>query len=62
MDIYKYIRSKDVREYNEKIGHKFNTLESCFLVWRNPDITLNEKHEAWRQICLEMPIWKLIKG
>lgn len=55
MNIYKYIRSKDVREYNEKIGHKFNTLESCFLVWRNPDITLNEKHEAWRQICLEMP-------
>lgn len=55
MNIYKYIRSKDVREYNEKIGHKFNTLESCFLVWRNPDISLYEKHELWRIICLEMP-------
>lgn len=55
MNIYKYIRSKDVREYNEKIGHEFNTLESCFLVWRNPDLSLCEKHEAWRHICLEMP-------
>ena len=55
MDVYKFIRSKDVREYNEKLGHKFNALESCFLVWRNPDLTLNEKHEAWRHICLEMP-------
>ena len=55
MNIYKYISSKDVREYNEKIGHEFNTLESCFLVWRNPDLTLNEKHEAWRHICLSVP-------
>ena len=55
MDIYKYIRSKDVREYNEKLGHKFNALESCFLVWRNPDLTLNEKHRAFEQICLGMP-------
>ena len=55
MNIYKYIRSKDVREYNEKIGHKFNTLESCFLAWRNPDLSLNEKHRAFEQICLSMP-------
>ena len=55
MDVYKFIRSKDVREYNEKIGHKFNTLESCFLVLRNPELTLNEKHRAFEQICLSMP-------
>lgn len=55
MNIYKYIRSKDVREYNEKIGHKFNATESAFLVWHNPDITLKEKHDAWRQIMAEMP-------
>lgn len=61
MNIYKYIRSKDVREYNEKIGHKFNTVESCFLVWRNPDLSLYEKHEAWRQICLEMPDMEIKK-
>ena len=55
MDVYKFIRSKDVREYNQKIGHKFNALESCFLVWRNPELTLNEKHRAFEQICLSMP-------
>mgnify|MGYP004662957455 CR=1 FL=1 len=54
MNIYKYIRSKDVKEYNEKIGHKFTATESSFLVWHNPDITLKEKHDAWRQIMAEM--------
>ena len=55
MNIYKYIRSKDVREYNEKIGRKFNALESCYFVWSNFDVSLTEKHEAWRQIFLELP-------
>lgn len=55
IDVYKYIRSKDVREYNEKIGKKFTTLESAFLVWRNSDLTLKEKHDAWREIMTEMP-------
>ena len=54
MNIYKYIRSKDVREYNEKIGHKFNATESAFLVWLNPDISLKEKHDAWREIMRDM--------
>ena len=61
MNVYKFIRSKDVREHNEKKGHKFNTLESCFLVWRNPDIPLYEKHEAWRYICLSMPDMEIKK-
>ena len=55
MNIYKYIRSKDVREYNEKIGHKFTATESAFLVWLNYEITLKEKHDAWREIMREMP-------
>lgn len=55
INIYKYIRSKDVREYNEKIGHKFTATESAFLVWLNYEITLKEKHDAWREIMQEMP-------
>ena len=55
MNICKYIRSKDVREYNEKIGHKFTATESAFLVWLNYEITLKEKHDAWREIMREMP-------
>lgn len=54
MNIYKYIRSKDVREYNEKIGHKFTATESAFLVWLNYEITLKEKHDAWREIMRDM--------
>lgn len=55
MNICKYIRSKDVKEYNEKIGHKFTATESAFLVWLNYEITLKEKHDAWREIMREMP-------
>ncbi len=55
MDTYKYIRSKDIREYNQKIEHKFSALESAFLVWRNCDLTLEEKHEGWREIMHDMP-------
>ena len=55
MNIYKYIRSKDVREYNEKIGHKFTATESAFLVWLNYEITLKEKHDAWQEIMREKP-------
>ena len=55
MNIYKYIRSKDVRDYNEKIGHKFTATESVFLVWLNYEITLKDKHDAWREIMQEMP-------
>ena len=54
MNIYKYIRSKDVREYNEKIGHKFTATESAFLVWLNYEITLKEKHDAWQEIMRDM--------
>lgn len=54
MNIYKYIRSKDVREYNEKIGHKFTATGSAFLVWLNYEITLKEKHDAWREIMRDM--------
>lgn len=38
INIYKYIRSKDVREYNEKIKRKFTATESVFLVWLNYEI------------------------
>lgn len=55
MNIYEYIRSKDVREYNEKTGHKFTATESAFLVWHNYEITLKKKHDAWREIMREMP-------
>ena len=54
MDVYKYISSKDVREYNEKIGHKFTAIESAFLVWRNSELTLKEKHDGWREIMRDM--------
>ena len=55
MNIYKYICSKDVRDYNEKTGHKFTATESAFLVWHNYEITLKEKHDAWQEIMREMP-------
>ena len=51
MNIYKYIRSKDVREYNEKIKRKFTATESAFLVWLNYEITLKENTTRGGKLC-----------
>lgn len=55
MDIYQSIDSKDIREHCRKLGHRFNTVESAYLVWQSRNTPLAEKHEAWREIIDTMP-------
>ncbi len=55
MNIYKFIESKDIREHCRKLGHRFNTVESAYLVWQNRFTSLAEKHAAWREIIGTMP-------
>lgn len=55
MDIYQFIDSKDIREHCRKLGHRFNTVESAYLVWQSRNTSLAEKHEAWREIIDTMP-------
>ncbi len=50
MDIYDWINSKDIAEYNRKMGHTFNTVESAFLVWQCERHTMDERFTAWNEI------------
>lgn len=54
MDIYEFINSKDIREHCRKLNHKFNTLESAYLVYQSRK-TIAEKHAAYREIIDTMP-------
>ena len=55
MDIYKYIPSKDIREYLQKIGYEFSALQAAYIIWNNKNITLNEKHIAFAKLIDEYP-------
>ena len=55
MDIYKFIDSKDIRNYLKEINYKFEPLEAAWVVWQNASRTLDEKHNAWQESIDAMP-------
>ena len=55
MNIYKFVNSRDVREYHKEIGYKYSPSEAAWLVYMCEDSTVQERHEAWRWIIDNMP-------
>ena len=55
MNIYRFIQSKSVREYLEKINYTFSSLEIAYIIWQCPDATLTERFDAWQEIIDTMP-------
>ena len=49
MDIYDFLVSKDIAEHCRKIAHTFTSIEMACIVYYSHK-TLQEKHEAWKQI------------
>ena len=33
MDVYKYIPSKDIREYLQKIKYQFTQMQAAYIIW-----------------------------
>ncbi len=54
MDIFKFVNSKDIREYLKNMNYCFNSLETAWLIWQS-EVTMNEKHEAWKELIETMP-------
>lgn len=50
IDIYRFIDSCDIREYLQKLNHRFTTPEAAFLVYWCKTASLKEKFAAWREI------------
>lgn len=55
MNIYRFINSKDIRKHLEDMKYEFNALEAAWLVSQCKDVTLEEKHNAWKWIIDNMP-------
>lgn len=55
MDIYRFINSKDIRNYLKKINYEFTPVEAAWLIWKCLDITREGKHKAWQEIIDTMP-------
>ena len=50
MDIFKFINSQCIGEHLNKIRYKFSALEKAFLVHQSNKTTLQERHDAFREI------------
>lgn len=55
MDIYRFIDSKDIRNYLQDMKYKFTVPETAFLIYMSRRATLNEKFDAWLEIIDTMP-------
>lgn len=50
MDIIKFINSKDIANHLKKINYQFSPLEAMYLIHTSRKISLDEKHEAYKEL------------
>ena len=55
MDVFKFVNSKDIREHLRNMDYSFSSIEAAWLIWQSKYTSLNEKHEAWRELIETMP-------
>ena len=55
MDVFRYINSNAIREHLKEIGYKFSGFEAAWLVRNCRTASLEEKHNAWREILETYP-------
>ena len=56
MDIYDFIKSRDVANHCRVIGHEFNSIEMAVIINKNSwHKTLAQKHKAYREIITNSP-------
>lgn len=61
MDIFRFINSKDIREYLKNINYQFSSLETAWLIYQCRDATIEEKHRAWEEVIRTMPDCRIEK-
>lgn len=60
MDISRFIPSRTMREYLEKINYNFNAKECALIVHQCETAILAEKHAAWQEIIDTMPDCEIV--
>ena len=59
MDFIKFLNSKDIAEYLQKIDYKFSPEEAMFVIHEGRNIPLAEKHAAYEELIDRYPDHKL---
>ncbi len=60
--ICSFVNSKDIRSHLAKINYQFTSAEAAWLVAQCRRLTLEERHDAWRDIMETMPDCALESG
>ena len=55
MDIYSFIKSKDVAAYCREINKTWNTFEMVIIIERCYSKKIIERHKAWRELIDQYP-------
>ena len=55
MNYYRFLDSRDIRNYLENMEYPLSTPEAAYLVWQCRRATLSEKIQAWETIQKTMP-------
>ncbi len=58
---YNLINSKAISEYCKKIKHEFNTEELAVLIFRNKNMSIDEKISAYKELIKEYPDMEVIE-
>lgn len=53
--ILSYINSKDIRQHLKNIQYSFNSVETAWLIYQCQHLTIEEKHQEWRELISAMP-------
>ena len=55
VDVYRFINSRDIRDYLKSINYQFTSIEAAWLIDQCRELTLQEKHAAWQELIDTMP-------
>ena len=55
MDIFKFINSRDIREYLKQIKYEFTPQQMAWLIYYSNKTTLQEKYDAWNELIETTP-------
>ncbi len=61
MNIFKFINSKDIRNYLKEISYDFTPQEVAWLIWQSCLVPIEEKYDAWEELIEKTPDSKLQK-
>ena len=50
MNVFKFINSRDIRDYLKHINYQFSPLEIAWLIWQSRYTSIQEKHIGWQEL------------